>query len=139
MVGVAETGKYLSIAEAPAAFVFLPFSQNQRTRMSAFVEVLTDANAVSLEGPLPDVVRSLDVDRPIFGLQTVSSSFQARAITHQQRIMRLVGGMGALGLGLGLVGFYGLVAYSAGRRTRKIGIGRAMGADAGRVLWLVLR
>lgn len=51
VAGVAETGKYVSIVEAPAAFVFLPFSQNQRTRMSAFVEASTDANAVSLAGP----------------------------------------------------------------------------------------
>ena len=40
---------------------------------------------------------------------------------------------------LTLVGLYGLVAYSAGRRTREIGIRRAMGAGTGQVLWLVLR
>lgn len=49
-------------------------------------------------------------------------------IAPQQRILRLVGAMGAVGLGLALVGFYGLVAYSADRRTREIGLRRAMGA-----------
>ena len=47
--------------------------------------------------------------------------------------------MGALGLVLTLVGLYALVAYSAGRRTREIGIRRAVGAGTGRVLWLVMR
>ena len=51
VVGVAETGKYRLIIEAPTAFVFLPFSQNPRTRMSALVEASTDANAVSLAAP----------------------------------------------------------------------------------------
>ena len=139
VVGVAETGKYVSIGEAPVPFVYLPFSQNQRARMSAFVAATTEANAVSLVGPLREVVGSLDVDQPIFGLQTVSSFFQWRVIAPQLRVLRMVGAMGALGLGLTLVGLYGLVAYSAGRRTREIGIRRAMGAGTGRVLWLVMR
>ena len=139
VVGVAETGKYRLIIEAPTAFVFLPFSQNPRSRMSALVEASTDANAVSLAAPLRDVVRSLDVDQPIFGLQTVSSFFQWRVIGPHQRILRMVGAMGALGLVLTLVGLYGLVAYSAGRRTREIGIRRALGAGTGRVVWLVMR
>ena len=139
VVGVAETGKYRSITEAPTAFVFLPFSQNPRTRMFALVEASTDANAVSLAAPLRDVVRSLDVAQPIFGLQTVSSFFQWRVIAPQLRVLRMGGAMGALGLVLTLVGLYGLVAYSAARRTREIGIRRAMGAGTGRVLWLVMR
>ena len=139
VVGVAETGKYRLIIEAPTAFVFLPFSQNPRTRMSALVEASTDANAVSLAGPLRDVVRSLDVAQPIFGLQTVSSFFQWRVIAPQRRILRMMGAMGALGLVLTLVGLYGLVAYSAARRTREIGIRRALGAGTGRVVWLVMR
>ncbi len=139
VVGVAETGKYRLIIEAPTAFVFLPFSQNPRTRMSALVEASTDANAVSLAGPLREVVRSLDVAQPIFGLQTVSSFFEWRVIAPQRRVLRMVGAMGALGLVLTLVGLYGLVAYSAGRRTREIGIRRAMGAGTGRVVWLVMR
>ena len=139
VVGVAETGKYRFINEAPTAFVFLPFSQNPRTRMSALVEASNDANAVSLAGPLRDVVRSLDVAQPIFGLQTVSSFFQWRVIAPQLQVMNVVGAMGALGLVLTLVGLYGLVAYSAARRTREIGIRRAMGAGTGRVVWLVMR
>ena len=112
VVGVAETGKYLLITEAPTAFVFLPFSQNPRTRMSALVEA---------------------------GLETVSSFFQWRVIAPQLQVLNMVGAMGALGLVLTLVGLYGLVAYSAARRTREIGIRRAMGAGTGRVVWLVMR
>ena len=84
-------------------------------------------------------MRSLDVAQPIFGLQTVSSFFQWRVIAPQRRVLNMVGAMGALGLVLTLVGLYGLVAYSAGRRSREIGIRRAMGAGTVRVVWLVMR
>jgi ABC-type antimicrobial peptide transport system permease subunit len=47
--------------------------------------------------------------------------------------------MGLMGLGLSIVGLYGLVAYAASRRTREIGIRMAIGATAPNVLRMVLR
>jgi ABC-type antimicrobial peptide transport system permease subunit len=44
-----------------------------------------------------------------------------------------------MGLGLSIVGLYGLVAYAASRRTREIGIRMAIGATAPTVLRMVLR
>jgi ABC-type antimicrobial peptide transport system permease subunit len=51
----------------------------------------------------------------------------------------MVGVMGLMGLALSIVGLYGLVAYSATRRTREIGIRMAIGATAPTVLRMVLR
>ena len=50
-----------------------------------------------------------------------------------------VGAMGLMGLGLAIVGLYGLVAYAASRRTREIGIRMAIGADQATVLKMILR
>ena len=44
-----------------------------------------------------------------------------------------------MGLGLSIVGLYGLVAYAASRRTKEIGIRMAIGADRPAVLRMVLR
>ena len=37
------------------------------------------------------------------------------------------------------VGLYGTVAFNAARRTNEIGIRSALGASAGRIVWLILR
>jgi putative ABC transport system permease protein len=54
-------------------------------------------------------------------------------------VSRLVTSMGILGLGLAIVGLYGLVAYAASRRTKEIGIRMAMGAGRLDVLRMVLQ
>jgi ABC-type antimicrobial peptide transport system permease subunit len=65
--------------------------------------------------------------------------YQLRTVVLMQVLITLVGAMGAMALGLSIVGLYGLVSYAVSRRTREIGIRMAMGAGRERVLQMVLR
>jgi macrolide transport system ATP-binding/permease protein len=138
VVGVAKTGKYLFIGEAPMRFLYLPFAQHERTQMSLLVESTT-VDAASLAAPLREVVRDLDPNQPVFNVRSFSTFYEQRAIAVPLALARMVATMGLLGLTLALVGLYGVVAYSVAQRTREIGIRMAIGADRFDVLKMILR
>jgi putative ABC transport system permease protein len=137
VVGLSKTEKYVFIIETPTPFLYLPFAQHEKPQMSLLVESV-DADAAPLAWPLRDVVRSLDVNQPIFNMRTFSSFYQQQAFGAQLLVIRVATAMGLLGLTLALVGLYGLVAYSVARRTREIGIRMAIGAARSDVVMMVL-
>ena len=86
------------------------------------------------------MVRSLDVNQPIFNVRTMEEFYRMRAVSIFNVLITMVGAMGLMGLGLRRsMGLYGLVAYAATRRTREIGIRMAIGANRTTVLRMVLR
>ena len=79
------------------------------------------------------------MNMPISGVRTMEQLYRMRATSIFNVLVTMVGAMGLMGLGLSIVGLYGLVAYAATRRTREIGIRMAIGATAPTVLRMVLR
>ena len=136
VVGIARTGKYLFIAEQPTPFVYLPFAQNPSPSMILLAESYGDP--ASLTEPLRNLVLSLDVDQPVYNVQSFSSFYEQRAVQVPLMILQTVAAMGVLGIALALVGIYALVSYSVARRTRDIGVRMAIGADRVSVLKMVL-
>jgi predicted permease len=137
VVGLAKTSKYIFIAEPPSEFVYLPYRQRKQQRMIMLARSAGDPS--SLVAPLREVVRGLDVNLPIYNVRTMEELYRMRAVTIFNVIVSTVGAMGLMGLGLSIVGLYGLVSYAAGRRTREIGIRMAIGATRATVLRMVLR
>jgi predicted permease len=137
VVGVASDSKYLFIAEGPTDFIYLPYRQKQAERMILVTQSAGDP--AGLVAPLRQVVHDLDANQPIFNVRTMEAFYRMRAISIFNVLVTIVGSMGLMGLGLAIVGLYGLVAYSATRRTREIGIRLAIGANRANVLRMVLR
>lgn len=137
VVGVAQDAKYRLLLQPPQEWVYLPYKQHPKSRMVLLAESLGDP--ASLAAPLREMVRELDASQPIFDVRTMEEVYRLRTIVIFRIIIGLVGAMGAMGLGLAIVGLYGLVAYAASRRTKEIGIRMAIGADRSDVLRMVLR
>ena len=137
VVGLAKMSKYIFIAEPPTEFVYLPYRQQKPQRIMMLAQSAGDPS--TLAGPLREVVRGLDDNLPVSGVRTMEALYEMRAVRIFRVLITVIGGMGLMGLGLAIVGLYGLVAYAVGRRTREIGIRMAVGADHAAVLRMVLR
>ena len=137
VVGVAKTGHYLAVNEKPAPFVYLPYEQNPRSRMTLIVQSAGDAGALAT--PLREAVRSIDGNIPVFNLRTVATLYESRVTDTWLNFFQMVGTMGFIGLALATTGLYGLVAYTVSRRVKEFGIRVAVGATHRDVVWLVER
>jgi len=137
IVGVAADAKYFFIVEAPTEFIYLPHTRSRAPRSTLLVA--TAGPAETLAQRMREVVRSIDANMPVFGVRTMEDFYASRVVYTTNLVVGCVVGMGSMGLVLALVGLYGLVAYSAHRRTREIGIRVAVGANPGSVLRMVLR
>jgi putative ABC transport system permease protein len=137
VVGVARTGHYLAVNETPAPYVYLPYEQNPRSRMTLIVQAAGDAGA--LAKPLRNAVRSIDGNVPVFNLRTVATLYESRVTDTWLQFFQMVGTMGFIGLALATTGLYGLVAYTVSRRVKEFGIRVAIGASRRDVVWLVER
>jgi putative ABC transport system permease protein len=136
IVGLAKTSKYAFIAESPMDFVYLPYRQHRVQAMSLLAQF--NGTPALVVPALREMVRGLDVNMPIFDVRTMEELYQMRAVRVFDVLTTTVGALGAMGLGLSIVGLYGLVAYAAVRRTREIGIRMAIGATSRSVLKMVL-
>ncbi len=131
VVGVASNGKYRTLGEDPRAFVYVPFAQSGDSRMSVVASTSVDPGA--LFAAVRSEVRALDSSLPIFDLKTIAGHMEIMLFV-PRLIAVLLGGLGSLALLLGVIGLYGIVAYSVARRTQEIGIRMALGARRADVL-----
>ena len=118
--------------------MYLPFRQHARREMTLIAESRT-TDATPIGPTLREIIRGLDPNIPVFDSRTIKDFYEQRAIRTPKMLAQVVAAMGLMGLALAMVGLYGLVAYSTSRRTREIGIRMAIGANRGKVIWMVLR
>jgi predicted permease len=136
VVGVARNSKYAFVSEPQTRYFYLPFAQEEGTRMILLTE--SSGDPAQLAAPIREIVHTLDVNQPVFNVRTFSNYLDMR-MDPLRMVMQMVLTMGLMGLSLALIGVYGLVSYSVARRTREIGVRIAIGADRVDVLKMVLR
>lgn len=87
---------------------------------------------------LQDAIWDVNPNLPLLHSATLSE-LMSDSMARTSFAMILLGIAGAVALVLGLVGVYGVISYGVSQRSRELGMRMALGAEAGRVMLMVVR
>jgi predicted permease len=136
IVGIVRTAKYHNFDERSLPFMYMPLDQTEETYMYLFVATAGDATAFI---PLVrEGVNEIDPTQPIYDIHTVSDTVRRQALWGDRLSAQIATGAGVVALILGVLGLYGMLAYSVSQRTREIGIRIAVGATNARVFRMIV-
>jgi len=136
VVGVVGDTRDAGPDAPPIPAVYQPMTQNDFGMYPGAI-VIRARGAAELGPQATRIIRALIPDQPVERVATLEQ-IREETVAPQRLNAMLVGAFGAVALAIAAVGIGGVLAFFIAQRTAEIGIRMSLGADAMRVMGMVL-
>lgn len=135
VVGLVADSKYANVREDALSIVYWAF-ENLGMGGST-MQVRFRGSATALDSQIRELVVAAAPDFEVSSAATIDA-LRDRVISQDRLLAFLSTLFGLLGVGLALVGIYGLISYAVTQRTHEIGVRVSVGARRSQIVRLVL-
>jgi predicted permease len=141
VVGIVRDAEFQIFGGAKTRpFFYLPYAQHIEGNTLMVFQLRTAGDPMALAQTVERAIHSLAPQLPLFQVQSMRQGlYTLNGLLLFQIGAALAAVMGGLGLTLAVIGLYGVVSYSVGRRVHEIGLRMALGATRASVFGMIYR
>ena len=141
VIGIARDAEFQIFAGARSQpYFYIPYTQHSAGNTLMVFQLRTQRDPLALTPAAEKTIHALAPQLPIFQVQTMRQGlYTLNGLLLFQIGASLATIMGGLGLTLAVIGLYGVVSYTVGRRVHEIGLRMALGASRSSVFAMIYR